>query len=106
MSTVNVVLGQIRTRAQTGLTMPVYSSVPVATETINSSNTGSTASTISSPVAANGYFWTVTAINGNVWAKFGTNPVANTGSDWLILSGTSRDFAVSAASEKIAVRDA
>lgn len=102
MATVHITLSSVQSRATTGMTMPVVDSVPTATDTMTSS--GSSAQ--SSITAALGGFWSITATGGNVFAKFGSNPTAVTDEGWLILDGQTRDFAVSVASEKVAIKDA
>ncbi|MEP1292792.1 MAG: hypothetical protein ABJL56_19190, partial [Nitratireductor sp.] len=50
-------------------------------------------------------FWSITAVGGNVWIKFGAAPVAASGQDWLVLDGQTREFAATAG-DKVAVIDA
>lgn len=103
MATVHIVLSKVQGRALTGSTMPVADSVPLFSDTMTSSGT-SAQSSITAP-DTNG-FWSITAKDGSVFVKFGSNPTAVTDEGWLILDGQTRDFAVSAASEKVAIKDA
>lgn len=36
--------------------------------------------------------WVITAVVGNIWIKFGLNPVAEAGDTWLIPAGQTREF--------------
>lgn len=103
MATVHIVLSKVQGLALTGVTMPVANSVPLYSDTKTSSVT-SQQSDITAPDT--NAFWSITATGGNVYVKFGSNPTAVTDEGWLILDGQTRDFAVSAASEKVAIKDA
>jgi formylmethanofuran dehydrogenase subunit C len=53
-----------------------------------------------------GQFWSVTTSGGDIMVKAGSNPTAvATDGGWLIADGQTREFAVSAANEKIALID-
>ena len=103
MATVHIVLSNVQSRALTGSTMPVADSVPTSVDTMTSTGTSAPSSITA---AATGAFWSITATGGNVYAKFGSNPTAVADEGWLILDGQTRDFAVTAASEKVAIKDA
>lgn len=103
MAIVHVTLSRVDDRGDTGGSLPIITSVPVAVETLASSAT-SAASTISAP-AADQLVWTVTAL-GNVFVLFGASPTAVSGAGHLIPAGATRDFSVTASGEKIAVKDA
>jgi hypothetical protein len=102
MSTVHVTLSAVKGRANTGVTMPVPDSVELGAETINSTST-SAASTLST--TSLDCFWTVSAMGGAVWIKFGASPSAGSGGGHLIQDGQTAHFAPMAAGEKIAVKD-
>ncbi len=106
MPTAHVVLSQVspRARASTGSTMPVADSVEVAAKTLTPTNASAPAD-ISSGTALVGQIWTVVALDAAIWVKFGPGtPEAAPGAGWLIPAGASRDFAVTDAAEKCAVR--
>jgi hypothetical protein len=104
MATVHVVLAHVKGRALTGSTMPVPDSVPIADETMTSSDT-STQSAVVAPSADS--FWLVTVTGGDVRAAMGDDPDAGVDAGWLLLDGAQNEaFAVHAAGEKIAIKDA
>lgn len=99
MATLHIVLARVAGRAQTGSTLPIPGSVPAGSDTV----TPSGASAVSSLEAADRDVWTVTAMGGSAWLKFGTGtPVAASDNGWLIIDGQTRDFAAGVAGEKIA----
>lgn len=104
MATIHIVLTQVQERSiATGGVLPVADSVPIASDTLTSTGTSSQ----SSIVTANEHgVWCVTARDGDVWVKFGTNPTAVADDGWLVLMGQTRDFGVTTRAEKIAVKDA
>lgn len=73
----------------------------VLSEVITSSGTSQQSVTVS----ANDNIWVISAITGSVWIRFGTNPTAASGDDWLICAGQTREFA-GHAGHKVAVVDA
>ncbi|MCP3729240.1 hypothetical protein M9978_02265 [Sphingomonas sp. MG17] len=103
MATVHVTISKVDDRGDTGASVQLITSVPTAAETMTSS--GSSAQAAITPSKADGLFWSVTA-TANVWIAFGANPTAVSGAGHLILGGQTRDFAVTSAGEKIAVKDA
>ena len=103
MATVHVTISRVDDRGDTGGALPLVTSVPEAAQTITSSGT-SAASTIAA-AKADGLVWSVTATS-NVFVAFGASPTAVSGSGHLVLAGQTRDFSVTAAGEKIAVKDA
>lgn len=107
MSTVHVVLTAVRAAAGPGALTPQLLPVPVGTEKAAQTIT-TTGSSQKSTIAALAVtdVWTVTARDGDVWAKFGPDPTAVLGEGHLILAGSTRDFAVSSVGEKIALKDA
>lgn len=105
MSTIHVVLCTVQARGLTGASMPIPDSAIGAgnVDTVTSSGT----SALASPSGQLGQFWSITAKGGDVYLKFGAGtPVAVTDEGWLVLAGTTREFAVSIASEKCAIKDA
>jgi hypothetical protein len=103
MATVHVTMNYVQARALTGATLEVAQSVPEDAATVTSS--GSSAEVGGIVGVLNGV-WTVTAIGGDVWVAFGTNPTAGADSGHLIPAGSTRDFGVTAAGEEIAIKDA
>jgi len=83
--------------------MPVASSITDASELLNTTTTS--AQSVMTATRLNQY-WIVTAIDGNVWINFGTNPTAVAGSGWLVVNGTTREFSVTGLPEKLAAIDA
>lgn len=105
MATVHVVLAGASGRSSTGSTMPVMNSVETSADTLTSSGTSAQAD-FNAGTDWQHLFWSITATGGNVYAAFGADPAAAAESGWLILDGQTREFAVSAASEKVAIKDA
>jgi len=106
MATVHVVLAQASGRSSTGATQPVIDSVPVNADTLTSSASSAKIDFAAPASGWQGLFWSITASGGNVYARFGSDPTAVTDEGWLILDGQTREFAVSAASETVAIKDA
>ena len=102
MATVHVTLGRVGARAETGSTLPVLSSVPRDVATLVSAP----ASAAAPLVAQAGEIWSLTVKGGDVFVAFGSAPVAVSGAGRLLLAGQTREFAVTAAGEKLAVIDA
>jgi hypothetical protein len=102
MATVHVAWVQVQDRALTGATLPSPDAHPMASEVLTS-GAASAAGTIATTSAEG--FWIVTVKGGAVLAGFGAAPTADD-HNWLILDGQTRDFAVGAAGEKIAIKDA
>ncbi len=99
MATLHINLCRVAGRADTGMTLPVPSSIAAGADTVTPSGT----SAVSSLEASARDVWTVTAMGGNAWLKFGTGtPLAASDDGWLILDGQTRDFAAMTAGEKIA----
>ena len=105
MATVHVVLFTCGGKTVKGTEMPVPKSIPAYVDTMASSATSAKAS-INSGSDWKNAFWSITVSGGNVYARFGTDPTAVTEEGWLILDGQTREFAVSAASETVAIKDA
>ena len=103
MATVHVTMNNVQGRAITGSTMPVVDSQPTDAATATSS---ASSAEVAGIVGAIGQFWQVTVSGGDVWVAFGTNPTAASGSGHLVLDGETRDFAVTAVGEEIAIKDA
>lgn len=103
MATVHCVIGSLRAGAK-GAAALLPGTTAEAAETLASGG-ASTASTIAAgSTDAPARFWSITAVGGNVWVKFGTAPVAASGQDWLVLDGQTREFAATAG-DKVAVID-
>lgn len=111
MATVHICIAQVTGRSVNAASMPVPASQPIAVDTMTSSATStvSTATTVAGLIDKTA-FWSVTASGGKIWAKFGqptpTPPVAVADDGWLILDGQTREFAVGAPGEVIAIKDA
>ena len=103
MATVHVVLCKVQGRNRRTI-LPVPDSVPLGAKTATSS--GSSAEVDVGVKGQPGQFWSVTVTGGNIYARFGANPTAVTDEGWLILDGQTREFAVCAAGEEIAIKDA
>jgi hypothetical protein len=103
MARLAIALDRVRNGAMSSGTMPVPTSITDASELLNT-----TAASAQSVMTASqtSQYWIVTALDGNVWVNFGPNPTAVAGSGWLIVNGTTREFSVSAANEKLAAVDA
>lgn len=104
MATVHVVLANVAARADTGATLPVPDSTPIAVDTMTSSGTSAQANiTASGP--NEGEVWCVTAVGGPVYVRTGVNPTAVTDQGWLVADGQTLSLAVTVASEKLAIKD-
>lgn len=95
MGTFSVSLTRNRTAA------PVAQSIADSTATTITTSGSSQQASITGALSQ---VWRI-AVTSNVWVAFGTNPTAAAGSGYLLLAGT-HEFAVTAASEKVAVIDA
>jgi hypothetical protein len=94
MATVAITLSAVSNKARSGLNaiVPIQDAEPYASAFATSSATSQQAAI--SPFAGEAdQFWTITATGGDVWAAFGEDPVAAPGNQWLIASGTTREFA-------------
>ncbi|MFB9952037.1 hypothetical protein ACFFP0_24575 [Rhizobium puerariae] len=98
MATVAVTLSAVSNHANSGLNavMPVADAAAYDSDDLTSSGTSQQVTTVVVPSDGRQYFWTITASGGNVWVTFGSNPTATAGTSWLIVDGTTRDFAASA----------
>lgn len=106
MALVHITLCNVQARADTGATMPIPDSIEGAADTITSSGTSAQSSIVAGgPVLLKPRFWTI-ASKGDVWVKFGTNPTADSDTGHLVLANQPRSFAVTAAGEKVAIKDA
>lgn len=105
MATLSIVIAQTY-NDRTGYKDPVPSATIVGAATPITTSGTSQLADITSESGPYGAFWVLTVTGGNVWVKFGTNPVAAAGSDWLILDGQTREFAIDGELQKIAVIDA
>ena len=103
MATIHVTLTRVKGKAKTGAPMPVVTSVEILAETVTSGAVSAQATIVPTDTDM---FWNVTARTGDVWVKFGANPTAVSGAGHLVLTGQPRDFAVTFAGEKLAIKDA
>lgn len=106
MATVGIALSAVSNTASSGLNavMPVADANAAASAAVTSSGTSQSPS-VTTPSDGKQYYWIITASGGNVWVTFGSNPTAVAGTTYLIVDGTTRDFAASAG-QKCAVIDA
>lgn len=81
--------------------VPIMESIPTAKQVI----TSSAASQQTTITAGNSDVCQITASGGKIWAKFGTNPTASVGNDWLILDGQTREFGLISPGDKVAIID-
>ena len=92
MATVSIVLSRVAGAHGGGKSMPVCNAEPIAAEVITTSGT-SALSSIVVPDASPDCVWTITAIDGTVWGKFGTgDPEASQGDQHPFFAGQPRDF--------------
>lgn len=103
MATVHITLNRVAGPARANPIMPVIESVEIAADTMTSSASSAQSSAVAT--AEPDAYWQITASGGDVFVKFGSNPTAASDSGHLIIDGTTRDFAVSATGEKVAVVD-
>jgi len=98
MATVAVTLSAVSNRANSGLNavMPALDASAYGSDDLTSSGTSQQVDSVVCPGDGRQYFWTVTAAGGNVWVTFGVNPTAAAGTTWLVIDGTTRDFAAEA----------
>lgn len=108
MATVHITVGQVTGVSTAGASMPVARSVPISADTMTSSGTSAQSSITASTgsLSRQAAFWSITVTGGNVFVAFGPDPTAASDTGHLLIDGTTRDFAVTASSEKIAVIDA
>lgn len=104
MATVNIVLTSVQAAYSGGQPMPVVDSTPPFHETIASSGASQQSASTAPATAKASLLWQITAL-GSIWVKFGTNPTAVAGSDYLIASGQTREFDAKP-SHKCAIIDA
>lgn len=103
MATIHVALAVVQAKTFNGYGISVPDSVPVGKDTVTSTGTSGLAALTGEP----GQVWIVTSLDGSVWLKFGPGtPVAAAEDGWLLPSGQSAAYAVTAASEKLAIKDA
>ena len=108
MATVHITVGQVTGVATSGTSMPVARSVPIGADTMTSTGASAQSSITASTgsLSRQAAFWSITVTGGNVFVAFGANPTAASDSGHLLIDGTTRDFAVAANDEKIAVINA
>jgi hypothetical protein len=107
MATVHVVLGISKARTTGGAQLPVFLSTEIDADTVTtSSTTGQADITVSQANLNDGAIWSVTAKDGDVYVKTGTNPTAAADSGWLVTAGSTREFAATEVGEKLALKDA
>lgn len=106
MSTVHVVLVRVSASFPNLEPIPLPDAEEDFAQTITS-GASSTASTIATPTDPTiRRVWDVTAVDADIWVKFGTTPIAAAGSGYLIKAGQFRSFPARSGGQKIAVKDA
>ncbi|WP_188064782.1 hypothetical protein [Sphingobium sp. KCTC 72723] len=106
MPLVHITLSNVQARADTGATMPIPDSVEGAADTMQSGGASAQSSIVADgPVLLKARFWTIAA-KGDVWVKFGSDPLAAADAGHLVLANQPRSFAVTAVGEKVAIKDA
>jgi hypothetical protein len=104
MATVHIVLGSVAARAPvTGSTIPVIGSTPASSFTVE---IGESSTVQSEDGARIGQIWRVTPMGSAIWVAFGAAPDASAQLRHLVPDGSSADFAVSVAGERIAIQEA
>ena len=103
MATVHISVGDVNSRGDTGMSMPVRKSQAKYSQTMTS--TGSSAASTITAVQALDDFWSITAKGGDIYAAFGLTPNAAADPRELILDGQTRDFSATEAGEKVAIKD-
>lgn len=88
--------------AAMGAGVPVYASIPRASEAI----TTSASSQATTATARSGDFASCTASGGAVWISIGQSPTAAAGTHYLIPDGATKDFGPLLEGDKVAVIDA
>jgi hypothetical protein len=103
LATIHVTLAVVQARTSNGLALPVPDSVPIGKDTVSSTGTSGLCTLTGQP----GQVWMITSLDGSVWLNFGPGtPVAAAEDGWLLVAGHSIDLAVTAANEKLAIKDA
>lgn len=107
MATVHVVLGISKGRTIGGAQLPVFLSTELAADTVTTSSSSAQAGiTVTQANLNDGAIWSITAKDGDVYVKTGTNPTAAADTGWLVISGSTREFAATEVGEKLALKDA
>ncbi len=99
MATVSIVNAPVSVIKGVGVLLDATDSI--LSEAITS--TGASQQSVMTALADN--IWVISAVGGNVWVRFGANPTAASGDDWLICAGQTREFQ-GKAGHKVAVVDA
>lgn len=106
MALVHITLSNVQARPTTGTIIPIPDSVEGGADTMQSGSASAQSSLVASgPKPIKARFWTIAA-KGDVWVKFGSNPVAEADAGHLVLANQPRSFAVTAVGEKVAIKDA
>jgi len=75
-------------------------SVPDSTDLMTAG--ASAKSALTAPSDPTAYCWFITT-KVDIWVKFGDDPTAVAGEDWLVLAGTTRAFYASSPAEEVAI---
>jgi hypothetical protein len=106
MAVFSATLTGVNNGARSGGTMPLPRSIEDSTATIITTSGTSQQASITAATTDRKQVWVLTASGADVWVKFGTNPTAVASSGFYIVSGQTREFSVTEASEKVAVINA
>ncbi len=96
MATCSIVIGPVN--------RSVPNSLPTSASSITTSGTSQQSSN-SVQTADDNEFWIITAAGGDMWVKFGADPTAAAGDEWLITDGQTREWK-GLAGDKMAVKNA
>jgi hypothetical protein len=96
MSICSIVIGQVR--------KSVPNTAPTAAEVITTSGTSQQSSN-SVPAADDNEYWIITVSGGDLWVKFGADPTAAAGDEWLVTDGQTREWKA-LSGDKVAVINA
>lgn len=98
MATVAVALTSVSNKASSGLNavMPTPDAAATGSAALTSSAASQQVTTVVCPADGRQHYWLVTASGGDVWVTFGANPTAVAGTTWLVVDGTTRDWAATA----------
>lgn len=109
MATVQVTIAYSKGRSSGGAPLPVLQSVEAVAKTATTSGTSAVVSglTVTQAMLDLGAIWVVTAKNGDVYVEFGTgSPTAAADYGFLVMTGSTREFAATTVGEVIAMKDA
>jgi len=104
MANVHLELSPVKGRANTGSTMPSSDSVEYDSESQATTSSWVEVANIVAPTT--NLFWFVAPSGGDVLVRFGPDPANAGGNGRRVPAGMVRDFAVTSANEKCAIKSA